>query len=235
MNIRFFYLRAKVHNCTDFFRVNVCAQVFAHGIHQRCNLTKISQRSRGSSFVFQCHHNQLLVFLSVKVRLLQPISWRHQTTCSREPHRFFAVHFVLAVSQLHIVTCWTSFATLLIIQFLRSTHPVHARIKNSSWITTLHVNGNSANRIDSITNHRSINMRHVLNIHTEYIADEFLRFVHPFGFRLRTISTIHTTKIFIDFTSVARITRHAKFYIQVTRNTKHICVLLCLTNTKNHH
>ena len=133
------------------------------------------------------------------------------------------------------MTCWTSFATLLIIQLLRSAHPVHAWIKNSSWITTLYVNGNSADRIDSITNHRSINMRHVLNIHTEYIADEFLRFIHSFGFRLRAISIVYAAKIFIDFTSVARITRHAKFYVQVTRNAKHICVLLCLIDTKNHH
>ena len=130
---------------------------------------------------------------------------------------------------------WTSFATLLIIQFLRSTHPVHTWIKNSSWITTLYVNGNSADRIDSITNHRSINMRHVLNIHTEYIADEFLSFIHSFGFCLRTISIVYATKIFIDFTSVTRITRHAKFYIQVTRNAKHICVFLCLIDAKNHH
>ena len=133
------------------------------------------------------------------------------------------------------MTRWTSFATLLIIQFLRSAHPVHAWVKNSSWITTLHINGNSTDSIDSITNHRSINMRHVLNIHTEYIADEFLSFIHSFDFCLRTISTVYATKIFIDFTSVARITRHAKFYIQVTRNAKHIRILLCLIDAKNHH
>ena len=133
------------------------------------------------------------------------------------------------------MTRWASFATLLIIQLLRSAHPVHTWIKDSPRITTLYVNSNSADRIDSITNHRSINMRHVLNIHTEYIADEFLSLIHSFGFCLRTISVIHAAKIFIDFTSVARITRHTKFYIQVTRNAKHICILLCLIDAKNHH
>ena len=142
----------------------------------------------------------------------------------RKRHSLIAVHLVRAVRKCQIMPARTKAAVL-------AAFIVKSSVQHASRVAASDINCYAADSIDRIANNHGIYVNRVLNIHIKDITDELPCFVHPLFFCLLAAAICRTNKIFVYFACISRITRPAKLYIQIARNTVDINVFFRLIDT----